>query len=56
MYQLNHLATKDRTEKEWTAVANPAAGPNAQPAKATTLPGQQRLKKRFEPCACTSRF
>ena len=45
LYQLNHLATKDRTEKEWTAVANPAAGPNAQPAKATTPPAVAQCKE-----------
>ena len=45
MYKLNHLATKDQTEKEWTAVANPAAGPAAQPAKETTPPATARCKE-----------
>jgi hypothetical protein len=45
LYKLNHLATKDQTEKDWTAVGNPAAGPAAQPAKATTPPATAQCKE-----------
>jgi len=45
LYKLNHLTAKDQTEKEWTAVANPAAAPSAQPAKATTAPATAQCKE-----------
>jgi hypothetical protein len=44
LYTLHHVANKDQTEKEWTTVANPAAGPAAQPAKATTPPATAQCK------------
>ncbi len=45
LYTLHHIANKDQTEKEWTTVANPAAGPAAQPAKATTPPATAQCKE-----------
>ena len=45
LYKLNHLTTQDRTEREWTAVANTAAPPAAQPAKATTPPATLQCKE-----------
>jgi len=46
LYKLNHITTKDQTEKEWTAVANTEAAPGAQPTKATTPPATPQCKER----------
>jgi len=40
MYKLNHLSPKDQTEKEWTAITNPAPAPKAEPASA--MPSGQK--------------